>query len=355
MEREATLLVVSLALCGPLCFVFGALAPPIDRFVRSGRQAEAAAWRRLWLPLAPAAFALLLLLGWTMQEADNTDDMLDPILLLAALPGAIIGARALARGLSAAIGKYNPLAATIGLVHPKAIIDESLSIALDPDALDAVRAHEAAHVRHRDPLRIWLAQLGADLQWPARSARARFRNWLHALEVARDEEARESGTDGDALASAIVTVAQLAQGRAPACAGLIGSGELLRDRIARLLRPTVTMPYRGRALWAAMIAATVLFGLGLGVLGGDRLLRCVPGVARSTVDDHRAHVELRATDATQPLQIPRMECRRNRQRPVRNRRPKTRDFQKRPPGGRGIFSSRSPTGSAGSRRHPRRS
>jgi hypothetical protein len=278
VEREATLLVVALALCGPLCLAFGTLVRPIDRFVRSGRHAEAVAWRRLWMPLAPACFALMLLLGWAMQEADDTDDALNPILLVAALPGAIIAARAVARALTAAMRRGNPLAATIGLLHPKVVIDESLASALDPDALEAAHAHERAHARHRDPLRIWLAQLGADLQWPAPSARTRFRQWLHALEVARDEEARESGTDGDALASAIVTVAQLAKGRAHECAALVGHGDLLRDRIARLLTPTVRLTYRRHAWWAAAIVAFVLLGLGLGVLGGDDLLRCIPGV-----------------------------------------------------------------------------
>lgn len=278
MEREAAFLVVSLALCGPLCVVFGALARPLDRFLPSGRRAEAVAWRRLWLPLAPAAFALMLLVGWAVQEADDTDDAIAPMLLVVALLGAIIGARAVARAIIATIQRDKPLAATIGLVHPRVIVDPSLSNVLDPEALEAVHAHERAHARHRDPLRIWLAQLGADLQWPNRSARTRFRQWLHALEVARDEEARESGTPGDALASAIVTVAQLSRARSHGCAALVGDGELLRDRIARLLRPMAPAGTSDRARWTLMILGVVGLGLVFGVVGGDHLLRCIPGV-----------------------------------------------------------------------------
>lgn len=279
MEREAALLVISLALCGALCILFGALARPLSHFASSGRRAETLAWRRLWLPLAPAAFALLLMLGWAVQEPDDTDDGVALVLLVAAVPGAIIGSRALARAVTATVRRGAPLAATVGLLHPRIVIDDSLATALDPEALAAVHAHERAHARHRDPLRIWFAQLAADLQWPAPSARTRFRQWLHALEVARDEEARETGIDGDALASAIVTVAQLAKRRVDACASLVGHGEMLRDRIARLLDPVVPERKRSGLRWTVTICGVLVVGFVIGAVGGDHLLRHIPGVS----------------------------------------------------------------------------
>jgi Zn-dependent protease with chaperone function len=277
VEREAALLVVSLAICGVLCMLFGALAPPLEHLESSGRRAEKQAWRRLWLPLAPAGFALMLLLGWAVQEPDDTDDGVAMALLLAAVPGAIIAARAIARATTSVMKRGKPLAATVGFVRPRVIIDEAVCSALDAEALAAVHAHEQAHARHRDPLRIWIAQLAADLQWPSPSAPTRFRQWLHALEVARDEEAREGGVDGDALASAIVTVAQLAKGRTQAYASLVGQGDLLRDRIARLLQPMVPDGDRDRVSWI-VVTAFVAIGLGLGAIGGDHLLRCIPGI-----------------------------------------------------------------------------
>src|SRR5262249_14177263 len=85
--REATLLVVALAVCGPLCAIGGALTRPAAGFPRSGRDAEALMWRRLWMPLLPACVALAVLLGWTAQEPDQTDNALHPALLVVALPG----------------------------------------------------------------------------------------------------------------------------------------------------------------------------------------------------------------------------------------------------------------------------
>ncbi len=274
------LLVVSLAVCGPLCVVFGALGRPAPHLERSGRHAEVRAWRRLWIPLVPACVALAVLVGWALQEADDTGDALDARLLVAAIPGAVIAARALARAIVSLLPARKPLVATVGLVRPKVIIDGAIASALPSDALDAVRAHEAAHAAHRDPLQIWLAQLATDLQWPAPSARLRFRQWLHALEVARDEEARESGACGHALASAIVTVAQLAQARARACAALIGQGELLRDRIARLLRPIVVGQRSISArVMIVLVMVLVVTGIAVGAVCGDHMLRCLPGVS----------------------------------------------------------------------------
>ena len=80
-------------------------------------------------------------------------------------------------------------AATVALLRPRVVVCETFGAQLDEHALAAALAHEQAHARHRDPLRIWLAQIVTDLQWPLSGARARFEQWLFALELARDEEA----------------------------------------------------------------------------------------------------------------------------------------------------------------------
>jgi hypothetical protein len=76
------------------------------------------------------------------------------------------------------------------------VVSPALAEVLDPAALRAVHEHESAHARHHDPLRIWLAELAADLQWPSPSARARLQSWPETLELARDDEARERGAQG---------------------------------------------------------------------------------------------------------------------------------------------------------------
>ncbi len=278
MEREATLLVLSLALCGPLLLASAAIAGAAFQLAPSGRSAELAAWRRLWLPLVPAGLALMLVVGWALQEPDDTDTVLDPRLLVAALPAAIIGSRALARALRSIWTRATPLAGTVGLLRPRIAIDDSLSSELDSDELEAVRAHERAHARHRDPFRIWAGQLIADLQWPTRTAAVRFRLWLHALELARDEEARESGVDGEALAAAVVHVTRLAQRRCGLAARLVGDGEMLRDRIDRLLGPLV-MPQRLRRLiLATSICALLAAAVTIGLVAGNTVLVHLPGV-----------------------------------------------------------------------------
>lgn len=279
MEREGVLTVLSLVMCGPLCALGGALVQPATELASSGRVAEAAAWRRLWLPLVPAFAALALVIGWALREPDTSDAVLVPALLGAALPGAILVGRTVARAVRALLPHPAPLAGTLGLVRPHVVIDPELRAVLADDELAAVEAHELAHVRHRDPLRIWVGQIVADLQWPARSAELRFRQWLHALELARDEEAREGGVDGAALAAAVVDVARRARPVGACGAYLVTPSELLRDRVARLLAPLATWRAQASPRLAAALAATVIIGaLLLGLGEGDSLLRHIPGV-----------------------------------------------------------------------------
>lgn len=279
MEREGVLTVLSLVLCGPLCALGGALVRPATKLASSGRGAEAEAWRRLWLPLVPAFAALALVIGWALHEPDTSDAVLVPALLGVALPGAILLGRTVARAARALWPHPPPLAGTLGLVRPRVVIDPELRASLADDELAAVEAHELAHVRHRDPLRIWLGQILADLQWPARSAELRFRQWLHALELARDEEARETGIDGAALAAAVVDVARRAHTPAACGAYLVTPSELLRDRVARLLAPLASWREHTSPRLVAAVAVTVIIcALLLGVWDGHTLLRHVPGV-----------------------------------------------------------------------------
>ncbi len=277
MERELVLFVSILATCGPLAFAVGPW-PAARRVLRSGRDAERAAWRRLWLPLLPAAAALVLLLGWALQEPDPSDELLRPLAVIAALPWALVCGRALARALRSLRPGELPVAATVGVLRPTVHLAPALARAIDAPSLAAAREHEAAHARHRDPLRVWLAQVAADLQWPWPAAAARLRDWRHALELARDEEARLRGADGADLAEAILAAARIDAARSRGAVALGGDADRLRDRIGRLLRPVPAetgAPSRsGRMLLVAVLAAAAATG----VANGDALVRSLPGI-----------------------------------------------------------------------------
>jgi len=173
-------------------------------------------------------------------------------------------------------------AAAVGLLRPRAVLSSSLAAALDAEAFAAAHEHEQAHVRHYDPLRIWLAQLASDLQWPGNAARTRFRAWRQALEFARDEEVRLGGFDGADLAAAVLCAAQLrrdAHTGAHAC--IAGDPAGLRERLGRLLAP---LPETQDGLEISSIAGPSLILVHLATAGwlglkfGDRVLNRLVGL-----------------------------------------------------------------------------
>jgi hypothetical protein len=281
MNRDLVLATLIVALCGSAIWLAGWLpARAGGRTEESGRAAERRRWLGLWLPLVPAAVALAALAGWALQEPHLTDEVLRPLTPLFVAPIAALWLRAAWRaGRALARPRVRPLAATLGLWRPRIAIDERLSRDLDATARAAVLAHERAHCRHRDPLRIWLAQIASDLQWPSPRAAARFERWRQALELARDEEARDGGVDGEDLAAALIGAVRLAQRPlvSPAAA-LVDGEQALVLRVGRLLAPLRALPAQpwsvrlALAGSLALLAAATLFGLG----HGDLLVRALP-------------------------------------------------------------------------------
>jgi hypothetical protein len=267
MDRELVLAVLIATLCGGALTASGCW--PIALPHRSAESAlEPQAWRRLWRPLLPAALILAALGGWALNEPADAERVPDYLLWIA-LPFTVIFARALWRALHAL---KNPAAdqaaATVGLLKPRIFISEQITATLDPDALAAAVAHEQAHARHRDPLRLWLAQIGTDLLWPWPAAQSRMVCWKQALELARDDEARHDGAAGPDLAAAILTVLRVSGASAPSAAATLGGEEaFLKQRVARLLQPLAadsTRPPRN-ALW---LPIAVLLGITLASLAG---------------------------------------------------------------------------------------
>lgn len=278
MEREALLAVSAAAFFGIVVWM---VALPAGWTRLRIRDAEKLAWWRLVLPLFAWGLVLAFFVGWALQEPDPSDERVGTAFhLLAALTGLIV-LRALVRSMQALRGNVQtqvPIG-TVGLVMPRIVVSAEFRQAASQDVLAAAMAHEAAHVRHRDPLRIWLAQLAADLQWPVAGTARRFSAWLLALEAERDSEAVASGADADDLAEAILAAARLQRGhRARLCANATGAGEGIAWRVRRLLSAEPSEHVRCRS-WttAASSIGLVIVASFLGFHYGDVALRMILG------------------------------------------------------------------------------
>jgi hypothetical protein len=202
------------------------------------------------------------------------------LIFIAAGPFAIVGGRAVVRALWSLCHSPRTYGiVTVGLLWPRIVVAPEFAQMLDEQAMQAAMAHERNHARHWDPLRIWLAQIVTDLQWPWGSARRRFMSWLASVELARDDEARAGGIEGADLAAAVLGSLRFQLGMAPAAATLIGQPEALPMRIARLLRPLPDSapveepPYLAVAGALAMLwLAAVLLGISFGERWIDSLL-----------------------------------------------------------------------------------
>jgi hypothetical protein len=279
VDRELILAALTCLLCGPALVAAGAL---VGQVAPGGpaHDLERSAWRKLWLPLVPAALILAFLIGWAAQEPEDAEAAGAVVFGVAAL-FALVVVRALVRAARATrLPERAPVAMTIGFWRPRVVLAPELAARLDARALRAAIAHEAAHVRHRDPLRLWLAQLATDLQWPAGAARARLADWREALELARDAEACEE-VDGSDLAAALITAAQLARG------GMVGAAALLvpertsaafADRIHRLLDGPPPRGTRSRGGWRGWLALGGALGgaAAAGAVYGEALVSLLP-------------------------------------------------------------------------------
>lgn len=283
MDREWLMLVLYLAASGPGAWLVSVLAPLCEDG-DSARQSEARHWQRLWLPLWPLLLGAGLFGGWAVQEMEPTDEVPSWPLVVAAALVAIVWARALIRAaIALRVSRHSTPVSTIGLLQPRVVISPEFAATVDDEVLASAVAHEQAHAAHFDPLRIWLGQLATDLQWPAPRAANAFTQWLHWLELARDEEARSLGTDGAALADAVLAASRHRHSVSRAVAPLAPPGApRLRHRIERLLQPLRAAPPAQRGL--PVLACVIVVSLALAALGGiflgEPLVGAFPGIHR---------------------------------------------------------------------------
>ena len=275
MDRELVLAILVALLCGSALTATG-WWPTGSPVAASGRALERRAWRRLWVPFGPAGLLLAALCGWALVEPADAERVPN-CLLWGAGPFAAVVVRAAWRAWrSLASSHHDQAIATVGLIRPRIVFSPRIAKALDEQALAAAFEHERAHARHRDPLRLWLAQLGSDLLWPWPAARARFQCWRRALELARDEEARLSGVAGPDLAAAILAALRFSRRRASLSAAALGGDELLvAERIACLMRPLETEAAQAdkRGMWLLALAVGITLAVVLGTEFGERAVR----------------------------------------------------------------------------------
>jgi BlaR1 peptidase M56 len=283
MERKSLLMVLIALLSG-----FAILAcgwwPVAQAGDASARHLERLMWRRTWLPLIPGLMIAAWLCGWALMEPDPTPESVPPSILLVSIPLLFLFARAAVRAAWSLLRNSDDLGiATVGLLTPRVIFSPYLAKKLDDRVMEAALEHERAHARHRDPLRIWLAQLVTDLQWPWPQAHQRLRLWLLALELARDEEARAGGVEGADLADALLACARLGQQHDLRLhAALAADPTAFKERIARLLRPLASGPeaIRAGARGALVILPlTLLLAVVLGSILGERFVSALFRVA----------------------------------------------------------------------------
>jgi hypothetical protein len=276
MERECFLSILVALLGGTMILACG-WWPARDASGGSARHLERLRWKWIWLPLAPASVIAASLCGWALAEADPTPEKASILLILASVPFALLFGRAAVRALWSLVrDEGDVVTATVGLLRPWVLFSPYLAKVLDGRTIEAALEHERAHARHRDPLRIWLAQLAIDLQWPWPQAQKWLRLWILALELARDEEARASGVDGSDLATAILASARLGrQAILPANAALIGDPSTLKERISRLLEPLpLDAPRTHTMTWTALVVIPVLLSaIGFGSVFGEHIVR----------------------------------------------------------------------------------
>lgn len=272
MERESLLAILAILLGGAALQVIAALSQR-----RSRSRLESTAWLRLWRPLVPALAVVAGLCGWALSQPDPVPDRVGPLVFIGCAPFALVGIRALFRAAWALLASPEDHGiATVGLIWPRIFIAPELASLLDQRAMQAALAHERAHVRHLDPLRIWIAQFMTDLQWPWTCAQGRFQTWLATLEEARDDEARARGIEGSDLAAALVASIRFHRGRSGRiCAPLIGERSALEERIERLLQPLAT-PARdstpGILKLVLLLTVSLLAALALGDIYGERVI-----------------------------------------------------------------------------------
>ena len=152
---------------------------------------------------------------------------------------------------------------TLRWPRPRICVPVHLAERLDAEELRALLAHEIAHLRRRDWLRLLVVQLCRDLTFFIPSAHLAYRQFLQATEEAADDAAAVLPQEWLALAACLVKV--LARPQMP---GTASAGLALAHRPADAIRRAQRLlssesawqsaPVCARAGWGVLAAAVLL-------------------------------------------------------------------------------------------------
>lgn len=126
-----------------------------------------------------------------------------------------------------------PLAFCAGLLRPRVWISTGAVAVLASDELEAVLWHEAYHLRHRDPLRIFVARVLAHLLFPFPLIRGLATRFEVAKELDADQEATRAQGGVAGLAGALYALGRRPLPFAPSEVAL-GPWSLTRVRVDQL-------------------------------------------------------------------------------------------------------------------------
>ena len=230
------------------------------------------------LRLAPiccsAAAATFALIAFLRLEPSNARETLGVVLPFAALVTLGGFGRRVARALAAwretertftgwqMDGTGFPTVAVVGIVRPQLYVSRQVVAACDRAELDAMIAHEMAHVSARDNLTRFMYLCAPFV--PAAIARELEEAWITAADEAADDTASTDQQSALALASALTKVARLAlNGQSPTLhASAILSGGGIERRVRRLLqRPVAGLPTDLRPFFALTLLVATTIGL----------------------------------------------------------------------------------------------
>jgi len=159
------------------------------------------------------------------------------------------------------VASAEPLSVTAGLVWPLVLVSTGLRSRLSPPHVEAVLAHERAHARRRDPLRLVAVALLGAAYFPRTRALLLSDAALACEEAADATAARDIG-DPTVVAEAIVAVERLLGDRAHHIGLAVGmTGCATEMRVEALLRepiPAPTVVRTRRLLWTALAAGALL-------------------------------------------------------------------------------------------------
>ncbi len=159
------------------------------------------------------------------------------------------------------VASAEPLSVTAGLLWPLVLVSTGLRSRLTRPQLRAVLAHERAHARRRDPLRLFAVALLGAAHAP-RTRKLLVADAALACEEAADEEAARVIGDRTVVAEAIVAVERLLGERTHQVGLAVGmAGCAAEARVEALLQDPIPMEPTARSrrlLWAPLAAGALL-------------------------------------------------------------------------------------------------